>query len=99
MDATRKDGMQVMLKSVSVRRGHQELKIAQMFSLPEVRGKPQNHCVPLLDTFDLPGAFDEKLIVMPLLRRFDEPRFQTYGEFVAFFTQISEVSMSLNQHR
>jgi hypothetical protein len=32
------------------------------------------------------------LIVMPLLRPFDEPRFQTYAEFVAFFTQICEVS-------
>ena len=93
MDAMRKDGMHVMLKRVTVRRGQQELKIAQMFSLPELRGEPQNHCVPLLDTFELPGTLDEKLIAMPLLRPFDRPRFQTYGEFVAFFTQIFEVSV------
>src|SRR5712691_8043925 len=90
MDATHLDGRQVMLKSVPVR-GQQELEIARTVSSPELRRYPHNHCVPLLDTFELPDTLDEKLIVMPFLRPFDEPRFQTYGEFVAFFTQICEV--------
>ena len=92
MDATHLDGKQVMLKSVPVNRGQQELEIARTVSSPELRRHPRNHCVPLLDTLELPDTFDEKLIVMPFLRPFDEPRFQTYGEFVAFFTQICEVS-------
>jgi len=91
MDATHLDGRQVMLKSVPAR-GQQELEIARTVSSPELRRHPRNHCVPLLDTFELPDTLDEKLIVMPFLRPFDEPRFQTYGEFVAFFTQICEVS-------
>jgi len=89
MDATHLDGRQVMLKSVPAR-GQQELEIARTVSSPELRRHPRNHCVPLLDTFELPDTLDEKLIVMPFLRPFDEPRFQTYGEFVAFFTQICE---------
>jgi hypothetical protein len=93
MDATRSlDGKQVMLKSLPTRRGQQELEIARRLSSPELRREPRNHCVPLLDILDLPGIYDQKLIVMPFLRPFDEPHFRTYGEFVAFFTQICEVS-------
>ena len=92
MDATRNDGMRVMLKRVHVRGGQQGLKIAQMFSSPEVRGDPRNHCIPLLEILELPDTLDQKVIVMPFLRPFNDPCFRTYGEFVAFFTQICEVS-------
>jgi serine/threonine protein kinase len=93
MDATRKgDGKQVMLKNVPARRGQHELAITRHLSSPELRRAPRNHCVPLLDSFELPDALDRKFIVMPYLRPFDKPRFRTYGEFVAFFTQICEVS-------
>jgi hypothetical protein len=65
----------------------------QMFSSHELRHDPHNHCVPLLDVIDLSGRrkHGRKLLVMPLLRQFDDPPFQTYGEFVASFTQICEV--------
>jgi hypothetical protein len=36
------------------------------------------------------------LIVMPFLRPFDNPRFQTYGEFLSFFSQICDVSETWN---
>ena len=64
-----------------------------MFSSHELKDDPRNHCVPLLDVIDLSrrGRPGRKLLVMPLLRRFNKPPFQTYGEFVAFFTQICEV--------
>ena len=84
--------MPVMLKSVRLIGGHHELNIAQIFSSPGVRGDSRNHCVPVLEILKLPGTFDCKLIVMPLLRPFNDPCFRTYGEFVAFFTQICEVS-------
>jgi hypothetical protein len=87
MDATqRSDGKHVMLKKVSL---GEELRISQLFSSPEVVRDPRNHCVPLLDLIEIPDA---KLMVMPFLRPFDTPRFQTYGEFVAFFSQICDVS-------
>jgi hypothetical protein len=92
MDAMHKDGMQVMPKRVDVKGGQQELKIAQIFSSPELRGDPRNHSVPWLDILELPDTLDQKLIVMPLLRPFHDPCFRTYGEFVAFFIQICEVS-------
>jgi hypothetical protein len=92
MDATRRrDGKHVMLKKVLPEEGPYELLIAHSFSSPEVSGDPRNHCVPLLDVIELPNA-NQKLMVMPFLRPFNSPRFQTFGEFVAFFTQICEVS-------
>ena len=81
----------VMLKKLSLEEGPNELKIAQFFSSPEVARDPGNHCVPLLDVIEIPNA-GQKLMVMPFLRPFNSPRFQTFGEFVAFFTQICEVS-------
>ena len=92
MDATRRrDGKHVMLKKIFTEEGPHELRIAQLFSSREVSRDPRNHCVPLLDVIELPNT-GQKLMVMPFLRPFNNPRFQTYGEFVAFFTQICEVS-------
>ena len=79
-----------MIKKVLPGEGPHELYITELFSLPELRSDPSNHCVPLLDVIDLSQS-DGKLMVMPFLRSFNNPHFQTYGEFVAFFMQICEV--------
>jgi hypothetical protein len=92
MDATRiLDGRPVMLKKVLPADGPHELTINQLFSSPEHSRKRDNHCAPLLDVIELPRHFESrKLMVFPLLRPFDQPRIQTFGEFAAFFTQICE---------
>ncbi|KAI0296104.1 kinase-like domain-containing protein [Multifurca ochricompacta] len=91
MDATcLRDDRQVILKRVLVGEEQHELKIARLFSSSELRGEPRNHCVPLLDSFELQNVHNEKLMVMPSLRPFDNPPFQTFGEFVAFFSQICD---------
>ncbi len=100
MDAVRiEDGRQVMLKKVLPEEGPYELLITQLFSSPGLKGDPKNHCVPLLDLVDLSRISPDgrKLIVIPFLRPFENPRFQTYGEFVAFFMQISEVGQHLSK--
>ena len=95
MDATRRrDRKCVMLKKVYPDEGPHELEITQLFSSQELARDPRNHCVPLLDIIEIPQN-GQKLMVMPFLRPFNDPRFQTFGEFVAFFTQICEVSPSL----
>src|SRR6266851_8917773 len=91
IDATCIDhGRQVLLKKYLPETAPNELLILRMFSSPRLRDDPHNHCVPLLDEIDLSNN-DRKLLVMPLYRRFNNPQFKTYGEFVAFFTQICEV--------
>ena len=94
MDAVRiEDGRRVMLKKVLPEEGPHELLITELFSSPGLKGDSRNHCVPLLDLIDLSQIKPDgrKLMVMPFLRLFKNPRFETYGEFVAFFLQISVV--------
>lgn len=57
---------------------------------------PQNHCVPLLDVLippnDNPDTDPEsRILVMPLLRPFDSPIFDTFGEAVECIRQLFEV--------
>jgi hypothetical protein len=93
MDAVRvQDGLQVMFKRVLPEEGPYELLINRLFSSKEFAGDRRNHCVTLLDVIELEGPEHHRLMVFPLLRPFNRPRFQTFGEFVAFFTQLCEVA-------
>ena len=93
MDAVRaQDGLQVMFKRVLPEEGPYELSISQLFSSEELAGDRRNHCVTLLDVIELESPERHKLMVFPLLRPFNHPHFQTFGEFVAFFTQLREVA-------
>ena len=93
MDAVRvQDGLQVMFKRVLPEEGPYELLISQLFSSKEFAGDSRNHCVTLLNVIELEGPEHHKLMVFPLLRPFNRPRFQTFGDFVAFFTQLCEVA-------
>ena len=95
MDATRiSDGKRVMLKKVLPEEGPHELIITRYFSSNGLGDDSRNHCVPLLDLIDtVDTKLDKKLMVMPFLRPFNHPHFQTFGEFVAFFSQICEVGL------
>lgn len=53
---------------------------------------PRNRCIRLVDLFVIPDNPDTWIVVMPLLRRFDSPPFETVGEVLDFVLQISEVS-------
>ncbi|KAH9045928.1 kinase-like domain-containing protein [Lactarius deliciosus] len=75
-----------------------ELEINQLFSSPELANDPRNHCTPLLDLIKLQSTESHKIMVFPLLRPFDCPRFQTFGEFVAFFTQMCEGLQFMHQY-
>jgi hypothetical protein len=93
MDATRdEDGLPVILKRVLPEDGPYELSIARRFSSKELAGDRRNHCAALLDVIELEGPGSHRFMVFPLLRPFNNPHFQTFGEFVAFFTQICEVA-------
>jgi hypothetical protein len=92
MDAVRvQDGLQVMFKRVLPEEGPYELSISQFFSSEELAGDRRNHSVKLLDVLELEGPERHRLMVLPLLRPFNHPHFQTFGEFVAFFSQLCEV--------
>ena len=84
-------GKQVLLKKLPAEEELHEFEMNQFFSSDELSKDPRNHCARLLDWFELPGVESYKIMVFPILRPFDHPQFRTFGEFVAFFTQICEV--------
>src|SRR6266446_5417456 len=92
MDATRiSDGRQVVVKRLLTEEGPYELEINKLFSTEPLASNPRNYFVRLLDVIELP--YYPPILVHPLLRPYDDPRFQTYGEFITFFSQICEVSL------
>src|SRR5579863_5339066 len=96
IDATRiSDGRPVMLKMIPFEEGPYELQINRLFSTEPLISNPRNRCARLLDVIQLPN--DPPIMVHPLLRPFNKPRFGTFGEFVGFFAQACEVSRTLFQ--
>jgi len=99
MDAVRvRDSLPVMLKRLFPEEGPYELDINQFFSSPELADNPRNHCAPLLDVIELQDLESPKIMVSPLLRPFNSPRFQTFGEFVAFFIQMCKGIQFMHEH-
>ena len=94
MDATRiEDGKLVSIKRV--RRRSQEPSIALFLSPTEKKnGDPRNHCVPILDCFTDESLPNLTFLVMPLVRRFDNPPFFAVDEVLDFMRQTLEVCLS-----
>ncbi|KAL4249024.1 hypothetical protein ABKN59_007332 [Abortiporus biennis] len=90
-DATRiSDGEIVILKRFSQERHPEELEITKFFSTQPLSTHPKNHCVPLYDVLQPPDDPDKVILVLPLLRNFLDPSFQTVGEAVECFRQLFE---------
>ncbi|KAJ3475559.1 hypothetical protein NLI96_g11760 [Meripilus lineatus] len=98
MDATRiSDNAMVSMKRMN---DGLEKEIATYFSTEPLASHPRNHCVPVYEVLRVPdakGKDDEVIIVMPLLRPFDDPRFKSVGEAVEFFRQIFEGLQFIHQ--
>ncbi|KAJ3908080.1 kinase-like domain-containing protein [Lentinula edodes] len=87
MDALRiSDSYMVAMKRVKGSTG--EENIASFFSNEEHNTNPRNRCIRVLEVLPIPGNDDEKIIVMPWLRKVMDPRFRTIGEAVQFFQEI-----------
>lgn len=95
LDATRQsDGARVTLKAVDSEDHPFEVEIGRFLSSEELAQDSRNHCVPILDVLQDPVDSKKSIIVMPLLKTFYRPRFQTVGEVIAFFQQAIEVGFS-----
>lgn len=93
MDAVRiADDRLVMFKLIKKSHYPHELEITQ-FLADTTRADPRNHTVPILDVFDVHDDADFTIIVMPLLRQCDRPKWKTVGEVISFLCQIFEVSL------
>jgi len=89
MDAIRvSDGAYVLLKQLEHKVHPFEVEIGQFLSSPELLASSDNHCVPFSDNITIPDVEGWSLLVMPLLREFDDPRFQNFSEAVDCFRQL-----------
>lgn len=79
-----------MLKKTSKSLHPHEADIGQLFSTQPLSSDPRNHCIPIYDVLQDPLEEDSQILVMPLLRSYDNPRFQTIGEALEFFRQVFE---------
>ena len=68
-----------------------EADIALYFSSQALASLPVNHCVPVYEVFALNAEDDIIIMVMPLLRPYNDPSFDTVGEVVECFRQLFEV--------
>jgi hypothetical protein len=97
LDATGiSNGAFVMLKIVKMSHHPHEADIGTFFSTEPLASHPSNHCAPVYDVLQVPDNDDIIIIVMPLLRKYDDPCFDTFGEVVAFFKQVFEVDLFTN---
>ncbi|KAI0775850.1 kinase-like domain-containing protein [Trametes elegans] len=99
LDATRiSDGAVVTLKQIKVSQHPYEISIIQLFSSEPCASDPANHCIPAYEVLDVPDDTDLKIIVMPFLRKFFDPRFLTIGEAAEFFRQTFEGLQFMHAH-
>ena len=80
-----------MLKKVEKSVHPHEIEIGRYLSSPPLSLDPLNHCCPILDVLQDPRDENMQLIVMPLLKRYLRPKFETVGEVVEFLHQSFEV--------
>ncbi|KAL1742166.1 hypothetical protein HDZ31DRAFT_43842 [Schizophyllum fasciatum] len=100
LDATRlSDGVVVMLKRVNKLRNPTEVEITSLLSSPSLSSDPRNHCVPLFDILQVPDDKNMEIMVLPLLRRYADPRFDTVGEVVDCLQQVLECMQFLHSQK
>ncbi|KAJ3556602.1 hypothetical protein NM688_g1935 [Phlebia brevispora] len=98
IDATKvSDGTVVALKKLFSDRSPREVEITKYFSTAPRDSDARNHCVPLLETLYLPDGVTI-LLVLPLLRAFNDPPFLSVGEVLEFCRQICEGLDYIHEH-
>ncbi|RDB20142.1 hypothetical protein Hypma_012977 [Hypsizygus marmoreus] len=91
LDAKRlRDGTNVCIKRIEPESKTEEVNIARYLSSAQMLRDPNNHCVPVWDSFRDPILPHVEYLVMPILRPFDSPEFCAIGEVVDFVTQLLE---------
>ena len=89
------DNSLVLLKLIETNVHPNEVEIGLYFSSEPLASHPKNHCIPIYEILDVPDEDDKVIVVMPLLRNFNNPRIKSVGEVAEFFRQVFEVRTTL----
>ncbi|KAJ7501772.1 hypothetical protein B0H11DRAFT_1991047 [Mycena galericulata] len=101
MDATRvTDGVVVALKLITLydSTASGEERIVLLLNSEPLASHPDNPCPKLYDILNVPDNKHQKLLVLPFLRRFDSPPFETVGEVMDFCRQALHGLRFLHEH-
>ncbi|KAJ7782455.1 hypothetical protein DFH07DRAFT_909280 [Mycena maculata] len=99
IDAVRmRDGLVVVLKRIQKDDHPHEVAIHSFLTSEPLASDPKNHCVPLLEVLEPPSLPGTQLLVMKLLRMYEDPHFDTVGEAVDYFRQIFEGVQFMHKH-
>jgi serine/threonine protein kinase len=91
LDAIRvSDGVCVVLKRLNNERSPTEVAISMYLNSPKLQSDPRNHCIPIYQVLHSPIQENYSILVIPLLRSFYNPKFDTVGEIVACLRQLFE---------
>ncbi|TFK22807.1 other/AgaK1 protein kinase [Coprinopsis marcescibilis] len=93
------DDRHVVLKRINEHEHPNEVEILRYLNREEISADPRNHCTPLLAVLQAPEDEGYKIIVMPILRQYDRPEFDSLGEVVDFIRQLLEGFIFLHEHR
>lgn len=88
------NGKVVALKLTDVTAHLEEVEITRYLSKDTLRSDPDNHSVPLIEVLEPPDDRNSRILVLPLLRPFDSPKFETKGEAIQFLDEFITVSFS-----
>jgi hypothetical protein len=80
-----------MLKRVFKELHPYEADLVSSFSTEPLSSMPDNHVAPIFAVLQSPHDENAQIFVMPFLRSFANPRFDTFGEAISFFDQIFRV--------
>ncbi|EIW87431.1 hypothetical protein CONPUDRAFT_134578 [Coniophora puteana RWD-64-598 SS2] len=94
-----KYGKFVMLKKIWAAVHPYEAEIGQFLTSGSLATHPSNHCIPILEVLQDPEEEDRLILVMPLLKMFWDPFFDTVGEVVEFCRQLFEGLKFMHDNR
>ncbi|KAJ3512557.1 hypothetical protein NLJ89_g3446 [Agrocybe chaxingu] len=89
----------VALKKIDPRIFRDEERNMRHLSSGNLGADPRNHCVPLLEVLRLPEPVHRDILVMPYLRPFTSPPFETVGEVVECIHQLFEGLEYLHENK
>ncbi|KAG1827806.1 hypothetical protein EV424DRAFT_1389290 [Suillus variegatus] len=92
------DGARVALKRIQPSLHPYEIEVGRFLASEPLRQR-ENHCVEMLDVLQVPNEADETILVLPLLRPFNNPPFETIGEIIDFTRQVFEGLQFMHKHR
>ncbi|KAJ6505829.1 hypothetical protein C8R47DRAFT_1174556 [Mycena vitilis] len=99
MDAVRaSDGVAVALKRVPNATASEEERIMRRLTSDPLASHPDNPCPPLYEVLEVRDEDDVNIFVLPYLRQFDLPPFETIGEVMDFCRQALRGLCFLHEH-